>query len=368
VTREIRRIAVAGLGDAGFTLHLPALAGLSGIAVAGAADPDSARRQRASAKFGVPVFDDLGALLAQTHPDVVVIGTPPHTHALSCRLALAAGADVICEKPFASSLHEADQVLEAAASASRRVAVNHQFREMPIFRALLEAATPGGEQAVRFAQVWQLMDLPPGVEEGWRGSMAHRTLFEAGVHLVDFVMALFGEEPKSVLSSVWAGSAGTAVDAIVLATLEFSNGRLAQIVQNRLCKGPRQYFEVRADTSGGSLRASFGGRSRLTAGLYRSLKPHVRFEHGLSGLAWREIGTKRRVLARNPNNPLVAATRTVFEKTIDAFQTGAEPPTSGPRARAILKVIAACYHAAASGQRVRLDVAEPHELTSLRMG
>ena len=48
---------------------------------------------------------------------------------------------------------------------------------------------------------------------------------------------------------------------------------MAQLVQNRLCKGETHYFEVRADTDGTSYRASFGGRARVTTGLYRSTSP-----------------------------------------------------------------------------------------------
>src|SRR5215213_3936235 len=127
---------------------------------------------------------------------------------------------------------------------------------MPIFRALRDAA---GRDVV-FAQVWQLMDLPPWAEPGWRGQMAQRTLYEAGVHLIDFLIALFAEKPQAATASTSVGGGPGASDAIALVTLEFSRGRLAQVTQNRLCKGPTQYFDVRAEMPDVSLRASFGGR------------------------------------------------------------------------------------------------------------
>ena len=46
------------------------------------------------------------------------------------------------------------------------------------------------------------MDLPPWAEPGWRGQMLQRTLYEAGVHLVDFLMALFAERPVAVQASI----------------------------------------------------------------------------------------------------------------------------------------------------------------------
>lgn len=363
------RVALVGLGNAGFDIHLPALAGMPSVNVVGACDIDAGRRNRAAAKFRTPTFDDFTRMLSEAMPDVVIIGTPPDTHADYCLRVIEAGAHVICEKPFVSSLDEADMVLEAAAAAGRRVALNHEFREMPIFRALRDEAAKPETGEIAFAQVWQLMDLPPWAEPGWRGQMVQRTLYEAGVHLVDFLMALFGEKPTSVSATTsTCGVREEATDAVALVTLEFSHGRLAHIVQNRLCKGDTQYFEVRAETPRASLRASFGGRARLSAGLYRSRTPHVRFERGISGMAWKEEGSRRTFLARNPKEPAVIATRYVIEKTLAAFASGGEPPASGAVGRDVLEVIVAAYRSAVTGRRMRVDDPEVRAFSSWRLG
>jgi len=363
------KVAVVGLGNAGYTLHLPALAGIGDVVVAGGCDLSPERRARAAGRFGIPVFEDFDEMLATAKPDVVVIGTPPDSHADYCLRSFDAGAHVICEKPFVASLEEADRVIAAAARAGRRIALNHEFREMPIFRALRDEAARAKGESVVFAQVWQLMDLPPWAEPGWRGQMLQRTLYEAGVHLVDFLMALFGEKPHAVSATTsTCGVREGETDAVALATLEFSRGRLAQIVQNRLCKGETQYFEVRAELPSASLRASFGGRARVSAGLHRSTKPHVRFDYGVSGMAWREVGNARTLLARNPKDPGMIATRFVIEKSLTAFRDGTRPPASGEDGRDVLEVIAACYHSAASGCRVTLDDAAVLGLDTMRMG
>jgi len=336
------RIAVVGLGNAGYTLHLPALEHLPGAVVVGGCDSDAARRERAARRFGIPVFDDFAAMLSQASPEVVVVGTPPDSRADYCRRSFAAGAHVICEKPFMPSLDEADAVLAAASAANRSIALNHEFREMPIFRAIRDAIARESSDGPVFAQVWQLMDQPPWAEPGWRGRMTRRTLFEAGPHLVDLLIALFGEKPRAV--QAWTSPCGVregTADAVAVATLEFSRGRLAQITQNRLCKGETQYLELRVDTGRTSFRGSFGGRARLSAGLLRSTRPHVRLEYGLSGIAWQERGATRRLLARNPKNPEMEATRFVFRQTLEAFRTGAPPPAGGQGGRDVLEVIAA---------------------------
>jgi predicted dehydrogenase len=260
-------------------------------------------------------------------------------------------------------------VIAAAERAGRRVALNHEFREMPIFRAVRDAVDSGATGDVVFAQAWQLMDLPPWKEPGWRGQMLERTLYEAGVHLIDYMMALFREKPRAVSATVsTCGVREGDSDAVALVTLEFSRGRLAQVIQNRLCKGDTQYFEVRAETGGASLRASFGGRARLSLGMLRDRKPHVRMEYGAAGLAWREVGTSREMLMRNPGEPAMAATRLLIQRTLDAFRDNTSPPATAQDGRDVMEVIAACYHSAASGRRVELQGSEMRELAGLAMG
>ncbi len=332
-------------------------------------DPDEGRRQRAADRFKIPVFAEFDAMLAAARPEVVIIATPPGSHADYCLRSIAAGAHVICEKPFVSSLREADTIIAAARAAGRRVALNHEFREMPIFKSLIDAARAPENGGLVFAQVWQLMDLPPWAEPGWRGQMLQRTLYEAGVHLVDFLMALFGERPVRVQATTsTCGVREGETDAVALVTLEFSRGRLAQIVQNRLCKGETQYFEVRADAARASLRASFGGRARVSAGLFRGTKPHVRIDYGISGIAWSEVGNKRSLLSRNPKEPGMLATRFVLERSLDAFRDGTQPPASAEAGRDVLAVIAAAYRSAATGARVRVDDALLAELLDVPLG
>ena len=138
-------------------------------------------------------------MLERGRPDVVVVATPPDSHAELCLRALDAGAHVICEKPFVSSVEEADTVLAAAATAGRQVAVNHEFREKPIFKKLIERIGTRDVGRLVFCQIWQLMNLAPWDEPvAWRAAMPNRTLFEGGVHLVDLLLAVYREQPTAV--------------------------------------------------------------------------------------------------------------------------------------------------------------------------
>jgi predicted dehydrogenase len=328
---------------------------MGGVALVGGADPDAARRASATRRWALATFENAAELLRSAHPDVVIVCTPPGTHLEVGLQALQHGAHLLCEKPIAPSVEDAEQLLAAARAAGRRVAMNHEFREMPAFRAARDAIRADGSGLV-FAQAWQLMNLPPWAEPGWRGQLMKGVLYEAGIHLVDYLMALYGEAPRAVSATMsTCGVRDDDTDAVAIVTLEFASGALAQVLQHRLCPGETQYFEVRADTRSASYRVSYGGRARVSAGLLRSTAPHLRLEFAASGLAWREVGAKRSIIGRNPKDAPMVATRLLLERTLEGLRTGGGVPASGEDGRDAVRVVAAAYVSAREGRRVTLD-------------
>ena len=247
-------------------------------------------------------------------------------------------------------------MIDAADRAGRKVAVNHEYREMPIYRTLHDHIGTDGVGRLVFCQIWQLMDVAPWDEPvPWRAAMPNRTLFEGGVHLVDLLINLYGERPTGVYARHTSGlDPSREADAIHLITLDFPDGRLAQITIDRLCKGGMRYVEVRADCEQASLRASHGGRALIQIGKKRAERGGLRIDFAAGGLAWVERGLSRRRLARSARNAGMHATRALTEQAIAAFANDREPPSSARQAREVLRVIEAAYQSAESGERVAL--------------
>ena len=350
------RFGLIGLGWAARGFHVPGLESVSGAEIVGGADSSEQQRAEWTTRTGTPAFETVEELISQTSPDTVVVGTPPDSHADLCTRALEAGVHVICEKPFVSTVAEADEVLRVADAAGRRVAVNHQYREKPIFRAVKEQIGTADVGRLVFCQLWQLMDLAPWDEPvAWRRDMPNRTLFEGGVHLVDLLLHLYEELPEAVYARHSAGlDPERSADAIHLVTIEFPGSRLAQITIDRLCKAGTRYLELRADCEHASLRASHGGRVLFQAGMKRAERPGLRLAYGLGGTAWIERGPRRKTIARSPRNVGVKATGALFRKIAAALEAGREPPSSAREARDVLRVIEAAYRSAATGERVEL--------------
>lgn len=142
-----RRFAVCGLsGRALSTFVDPLLRGewSSSVELVGVLDADGDRaRQFVSTRLpdghpAVPVFgsDDLAQLIGVCRPDVVVVASPDATHAAHIVSALAAGVDVITEKPMTATATQAAQVLRAASSSDATLTVGHNMRYTARHRAL----------------------------------------------------------------------------------------------------------------------------------------------------------------------------------------------------------------------------------------
>ena len=81
------RFAFVGLGRATRLYHVPAVRALADAAAVGGADPSEQQRAAWSAETGTPAFATLEELLERTSPEVVVVATPPASHAANRRSA-----------------------------------------------------------------------------------------------------------------------------------------------------------------------------------------------------------------------------------------------------------------------------------------
>src|SRR5262245_60881315 len=119
------RIALVGCGQIA-DAHLQEIRRIPYARAAAVCDQYLDLARQAAARFQVPgVFTDLERMLVDTHPDVLHVTTPPHTHRPIALQALAAGVHVYLEKPFTVDVQEADEVVAAARAAKRLVCVGH---------------------------------------------------------------------------------------------------------------------------------------------------------------------------------------------------------------------------------------------------
>ncbi len=136
-----RKVGVVGSGFGG-TVHVPAFRAQGGFEVVALASPS--RAQEVAAQRQIPhAFASVEAMLAGVELDVVSVATPPFDHKRSVLASLACGKHVLCEKPFALNVADAQEMLAAAERAGTVCALAHEFRYLSSNMALRELAANG---------------------------------------------------------------------------------------------------------------------------------------------------------------------------------------------------------------------------------
>jgi predicted dehydrogenase len=127
------RIGLIGAGEISL-YHLRAWQRVAGVEVVAICDRDISRAQARAEEFGIPhVFADAGAMLDAQPLDAVEVLTWRDTHVELVRLAASRGCHVLCQKPLAPSLAEAEALL-AGLGGHIRLMVNENRRFAPLFR------------------------------------------------------------------------------------------------------------------------------------------------------------------------------------------------------------------------------------------
>lgn len=230
-TGRLARIGM--IGNGGFThFLLEAWRGLPDAEVTAIAARNEERLNETASRFGIPrVFsgsDGWRQMLDGAPVDIVVVATPPGLHAEMSISALQAGKAVLCEKPLATTVEDAEAIALAAKEAARPVAVNYVMRFNPLFQALksvIDERLLGDLHRVDFTNLASDEGLSPD-HWFWDLNSSGGILVEHGVHFFDIYSWLIGSPVKDV-QGYRTVRPGTRQEDRVLATILHENGALA---------------------------------------------------------------------------------------------------------------------------------------------
>ena len=352
------RIAIIGLGQVTRNIHLPGYSRLADkITVVGGCDTNREMRQTAREKLKLAeVFDNPLELIEKTTPDIVAICTPPAFHVEQTLLALEKDCHVFCEKPLAESLADADKLIEAAAKAKKFVVVNNQFPYMNIHLAAKKMIGTPEFGKLLFLQAWQTFRPHAYTEAEWRGKLARRVCFEFGIHVFSLARFFFDAEPVSISAQMPNPLSKFDSDVINLITLEFSDGRAASIILNRLSKAPERYLDMRLDGEFASVQTSIGGEVRFEAGMHtREKRPFFGLNFIKGGKAILQDGVKSRIIGKDGINPFASSTAHHLGNFIDAINNGGIPPGTVADNRKTLALVFAAYDAAEANCAIKMS-------------
>jgi scyllo-inositol 2-dehydrogenase (NAD+) len=188
------RVAVLGVGGMG-KRHAENLRGLvPGARLVAVADAASERAQAVASELAVEHwYGNLEDMLQQKDIDCVVIAAPDKFHAAAIQAVAAAGKDILCEKPLATNLPDAQVALDAVSKAGVRLQIGFMRRYDPAYaaaKARIEAGEIG--EPVIFKSIGRDKDAPPIA--AYQSSVNGMLFYNNTIHDFDLARWLMRDE------------------------------------------------------------------------------------------------------------------------------------------------------------------------------
>ncbi len=223
------RIAVLGTGIIVTDFHMLTLQNNHRAEVVAAANLHPESLERLSRRFNIPrTYTDFGGLAQDPDVDAVVIGLPNYLHAPVTIQMLEAGKHVLCEKPMALSVAEAEAMVAASQRTGRKLMIAHMWRFDPEILWLKNVVASGQLGKVFKAKshaIWLYEGPASGswfVTPQFAGGGA---LADMGIHSIDTLrFVLGGARPIRVSASVGTHFQDIELDDTATVLLEFEGG------------------------------------------------------------------------------------------------------------------------------------------------
>jgi len=333
------KVGIAGLGRSGWSIHARVLEKLSyKYKVIAVSDLMDERRLEAMQKFGCKAYSEFDSLIKDEEVELVVIATPSYLHAPHTIKALEAGKNVVCEKPMATNLAEADAMIETAKRTGNLLTIFQNRRFAPDFLKVREVIQSGKLGRIVLVKIyrhffgrrwdWQTLKKFGGGE-----------LRNNASHLIDQALQLLGEsEPEIFCDLQRTLTLGDAEDHVKI-ILKAPDSPLIDIEVTRACAYPQDVWLVMG-TQGGltgsssSLRWKYFNPEDLPP---RQLdtKPTPNRSYNVDEISWKEDSWKL-------NEDSQPGEIIFYEELYKSLRHGTPPPVTPESVRRVMRVIEKC--------------------------
>jgi predicted dehydrogenase len=200
------RVGIIGCGSIAIHRHIPEYAANENCILAGYCDTVAGRAQKMADQYGGKVYNSIEALLADDSIDAVSVCTSNKYHAPVTIAALKAGKHVLCEKPMATSVREAQEMLDCAKATGKFLMVGHNQRLADAHRRARQILDSGELGRILTFRT----TFAHGGPETWSQDKGNNTwffksadafmgaTFDLGIHKVDLIRWLIRDEIDEV--------------------------------------------------------------------------------------------------------------------------------------------------------------------------
>lgn len=221
------RLAIVGAGLIG-RRHIEIIGQCDGVSVASVTDPTDAAKQYAAEK-NLPWYPSITEMLAADRPDGVIVATPNQMHVQNGLECVAAGVPMLVEKPIASDVASARQLVQAADKANVPLLVGHHRRHNPLIQEAKKRIDSGeiGQIVAAHGICW-FYKPDDYFNVKWRTEEGAGPVLINLIHDVDLLRHLCGEI-ASVQAIKSNRTRGFAVEDTAAIILHFESGALGTV-------------------------------------------------------------------------------------------------------------------------------------------
>jgi len=255
----MKKVGVIGCGGIG-GVHLSQYAKVEGLTLTAVCDSDPAKARKAGETYGVPFYTSHQEMLGKEALDAVDICTPPAFHYQAAIDAIATGCAVLCEKPMAVSVEEAQGMVEAAAKKGvfLMTAFCHRFHEPVV---LAKQAIESGKLGKVISFRNRFSGKFEGVEKTWfskKEIAGGGNFMDTTVHSVDLFRYLAGEV-VDVVAKAKTFLPGISVEDTGVMLLEAESGTLGTLECSWLTPFTENIIEIYGDRGAAIVDYNRGG-------------------------------------------------------------------------------------------------------------
>lgn len=219
-------LAVLGTGFIS-NVHASSAQNLADVRLAAVYSRNEERARQFAQQFGIPkTYTDYNALLSDAGVDAVIIGLPTPFHKSYTLLAASAGKHVLCEKPIALTLDDADSMIAACRQNAVVLMIAHVLRFWPEYvsaKALVDQGTFG---PVRAVSAHRLQVVPQWSAGGWLLDPQQSGGVPVDLHIHDLdIICWFLGSPTRLTARGLQVPGGLVKE--VISVLEYSDDRIA---------------------------------------------------------------------------------------------------------------------------------------------
>jgi predicted dehydrogenase len=275
--------------------------------------------------------------------DIILVCTPPDSHAAISISALQHGKHVLCEKPLARTIAEAEAMVEASVSTGLTLKCGFNHRHHPAIEAAHELFQEGALGTPLFGRCVYGIGGRPGYEDEWRADpkvAAGGQFMDQGIHAVDLFRWFFGdfqEVTGLTAAQYWKTSP---LEDNGFALLRNPSGVIASI-HSSLTQW-KNIFQFEVYGSDGYIRVEgLGGGYGTEILVFGKRDFHAPFKEQITEFR----GSDRSWFQE-------------WKEFLEAIEEKREPIGNGLDGLSALKVVMAVYKAAATGQLIRLNLVQ----------